>query len=218
MKRDDYSLTTLNGSSISEILLEIAALKKWKMGLISVCWEPRVRATEWFVALRVNKRPSQSISPTGRYYPPLTKRRDETRDRICISDTFRPTHGEDVTLGSPTMHPGDQHLPHNDKSGQSNPFTPQTTSITRMSAQEIATLQAKLDRQLGPEYISERPGAGGGKVQYLEAWKCINLANEIFGFNGWSSSIQNISVDYVRNLFGLLLTLGRWTRTGRMVV
>ena len=98
------------------------------------------------------------------------------------------------------MHPGDQHLPQNDRSGQTNPFMPQTPSITTISAQEIATLQAKLDRQLGPEYISDRPGAGGVRVQYLEAWKCINLANEIFGFNGWSSSIQNIAVDYVRNL------------------
>jgi DNA repair and recombination protein RAD52 len=95
------------------------------------------------------------------------------------------------------MHPGDQHLPQHDKSGQPNPFTPHMPSITRMSAQEIATMQAKLEKQLGPEYISDRPGAGGIKVHYLEAWKCINLANEIFGFNGWSSSIQNIAVDYV---------------------
>ena len=119
------------------------------------------------------------------------------------------------------MHPGDQHLPQNDRSGQSNPFVPQTPSITRMSAQEIATLQAKLDRQLGPEYISDRPGAGGARVQYLEAWKCINLANEIFGFNGWSSSIQNIAVDYVPDLsiesFGGRLTIldgreqGNWS-------
>jgi len=99
------------------------------------------------------------------------------------------------------MYPGDQHLPANDKSGQTNPFTAQQPFITRMSAQEIATLQAKLDRQLGPEYISDRPGAGGAKVHYLEAWKCINLANEIFGFNGWSSNIQNIAVDYVDALY-----------------
>jgi len=99
------------------------------------------------------------------------------------------------------MQPGDQHLPENDKSGQPNPFIPHAASITRMSAQEIATLQAKLDRKLGPEYISDRPGAGGVKVQYLEAWKVISLANEIFGFNGWSSSIQNISVDYVLGSF-----------------
>jgi Rad52/22 family double-strand break repair protein len=97
-----------------------------------------------------------------------------------------------------TMHPGDQHLPHNDRSGQPNPYSPPNPhTLSRATAQEIASLQARLDRQLGPEYISERPGAAGVRVQYLEAWKCINLANEIFGFNGWSSSIQNISVDYV---------------------
>lgn len=87
-----------------------------------------------------------------------------------------------------------------------------------MSAQEIANLQAKLDRQLGPEYISDRPGAGGAKVQYLEAWKCINLANEIFGFNGWSSSIQNIAVDYVHiSFFTTYIDSSRWTRTERRV-
>jgi DNA repair and recombination protein RAD52 len=95
------------------------------------------------------------------------------------------------------MHPGEQHLPQNDKSGQSNPFNSQPPSVTRMNARDIATLQARLDKQLGPEYISERPGAGGAKVHYLEAWKVINLANEVFGFNGWSSSIQNIAIDYV---------------------
>lgn len=86
-----------------------------------------------------------------------------------------------------------------------------------MSAQEIATLQAKLDRQLGPEYISDRPGAGGVKVYYMEAWKCINLANEIFGFNGWSSSIQNIAVDYVWTLSLTNTDDGRWMRIERLV-
>jgi DNA repair and recombination protein RAD52 len=86
-----------------------------------------------------------------------------------------------------------------------------------MSAQEIATLQAKLDRQLGPEYISDRPGAGGTKVHYMEAWKCINLANEIFGFNGWSSSIQNIAVDYVWTLSLTNIDACRWTRIEKLV-
>ena len=61
----------------------------------------------------------------------------------------------------------------------------------------MATLQSRLDKQLGPEYISTRPGAGGGKVHYLAAEKVINLANEVFGFNGWSSAIQNVQVDFV---------------------
>ncbi|KAI9017323.1 hypothetical protein BC832DRAFT_527575 [Gaertneriomyces semiglobifer] len=56
---------------------------------------------------------------------------------------------------------------------------------------------ANLRKQLGPEYISSRPGPGGGKVYYLEGWKSTQLANEIFGFNGWSHSIVDITLDYV---------------------
>ena len=33
-------------------------------------------------------------------------------------------------------------------------------------------------------------------MHYLSAEKVISLANEVFGFNGWSSSIQNIQVDF----------------------
>ncbi|CAG8694132.1 5641_t:CDS:2, partial [Funneliformis mosseae] len=64
--------------------------------------------------------------------------------------------------------------------------------------EEFAAIQANLTKQLGPEYVSSRPGpGGGGKVIYLEGWKAMNLANDIFGFNGWSSSIINITVDFV---------------------
>ena len=69
--------------------------------------------------------------------------------------------------------------------------------VSEYTAQEIATLSSRLEKQLGPEYISSRPGAGGGKVHYLSADKCINLANEVFGFNGWSSGIQNVQIDFV---------------------
>lgn len=34
-------------------------------------------------------------------------------------------------------------------------------------------------------------------MHYLAADKCISLANEVFGFNGWSSGIQNIQIDFV---------------------
>ena len=73
----------------------------------------------------------------------------------------------------------------------------QKQHITEYSAREIATLQSRLDKQLGPEFVSTRPGAGGGKVHYLAAEKAINLANQVFGFNGWSSSIQNVQIDFV---------------------
>lgn len=69
--------------------------------------------------------------------------------------------------------------------------------ISEYTAQEIATLSSRLNQRLGPEYISTRAGPGNSRVAYLSAEKAINLANEVFGFNGWSSSIQNIQIDFV---------------------
>ncbi|KAM0552536.1 hypothetical protein ACHAPJ_007864 [Fusarium lateritium] len=86
--------------------------------------------------------------------------------------------------------PGDQHTT------VTNPFEEQRPRVAEWAAKDIATISAKLDKQLGPEYISARAGPGGTKVHYLTAEKCITLANEVFGFNGWSSSIQNIQVDF----------------------
>ncbi|KAJ5326004.1 uncharacterized protein N7506_009106 [Penicillium brevicompactum] len=99
---------------------------------------------------------------------------------------------------------GDQHrggagsvMMPNSTGATANPFEEPQRRINEYTAQEIATLQARLDKKLGPEYISARPGAAGQKVHYLSADKCINLANEVFGFNGWSSSIQTIQIDFV---------------------
>eukprot|EP01130_Rhizamoeba_saxonica_P005272 TRINITY_DN2117_c0_g1_i3.p1 TRINITY_DN2117_c0_g1~~TRINITY_DN2117_c0_g1_i3.p1 ORF type:complete len:206 (-),score=52.85 TRINITY_DN2117_c0_g1_i3:32-649(-) len=36
-----------------------------------------------------------------------------------------------------------------------------------------------------------------GNFAYVESWKAIELANSIFGFSGWSSSIIDITPDYV---------------------
>ncbi|KAI1140216.1 recombination protein Rad52 [Hypoxylon sp. FL0543] len=87
--------------------------------------------------------------------------------------------------------PGDQH------NGIANPFEEARPRISEFTAAEIATLQSRLEKQLGPEYLSARSGPSGQKVHYIAAEKCIALANEVFGFNGWSSSIQNIQVDFV---------------------
>ncbi|GAB7348166.1 hypothetical protein MBLNU459_g6178t1 [Dothideomycetes sp. NU459] len=90
--------------------------------------------------------------------------------------------------------PGDQYR---DTKVTANPFEEHIPRVNEFTAREIATLQSRLDRQLGPEYISTRPGAGGGKVHYLAAEKVINLANEVFGFNGWSSEIKQVQIDFV---------------------
>lgn len=86
--------------------------------------------------------------------------------------------------------PGDQHT------AWANPFEENKPRVSEWTAKEIATIASKLDKQLGPEYISSRSGPGGSRVHYLTAEKVIGLANEVFGFNGWSSSIQNIQVDF----------------------
>ncbi|KAF2490862.1 hypothetical protein BU16DRAFT_530457 [Lophium mytilinum] len=85
--------------------------------------------------------------------------------------------------------PGDQYK------SIANPF--EDPRVSNFTAQEIATLQSRLSKQLGPEYVSTRPGAGGGRVAYLEAQKAINLANDVFGFNGWSSSVREVTIDFV---------------------
>jgi recombination DNA repair RAD52 pathway protein len=86
--------------------------------------------------------------------------------------------------------PGDQY-----KGDVTNPFEERV--VNGFTALEIATLQSRLNKQLGPEYISQRPGNGGGRVAYLEGNKAIALANEVFGFNGWSSSLGQVQIDFV---------------------
>ncbi|KAL9973228.1 hypothetical protein ACROYT_G019650 [Oculina patagonica] len=65
------------------------------------------------------------------------------------------------------------------------------------SPEEHQAIQNALNQKLGPEYISQRAGAGGQKLAYVEGWKLINLANETFGFNGWSHSVTHQNIDFV---------------------
>ncbi|XP_038054554.1 DNA repair and recombination protein RAD52-like [Patiria miniata] len=65
------------------------------------------------------------------------------------------------------------------------------------SQEEHAAVQAALRQKLGPEFISQRSGAGGQKLAYIEGWRLISLANETFGFNGWSHSVTHQNIDFV---------------------
>lgn len=63
---------------------------------------------------------------------------------------------------------------------------------------QLSTMQARLNQRLGPEYIAQRPGGGGaGKLHYLEGWKAIDLANDVFGFNGWSTTVRSLTTDFM---------------------
>ncbi|KAI0999670.1 DNA repair and recombination protein rhm52 [Podosphaera aphanis] len=92
---------------------------------------------------------------------------------------------------------GDQHLMEGKKNSVGFPYEEPKRQVSAYTAQEIATLQARLEKKLGPEYLSCRSGPGGQKMHYITADKCIQLANEVFGFNGWSSQIMACQVDFV---------------------
>ncbi|KAH9385792.1 DNA repair and recombination protein RAD52 [Nematocida major] len=57
--------------------------------------------------------------------------------------------------------------------------------------------KTELDRQLGPEYISFK-NTGYAEEPYIEGSAAINMANRIFGHDGWSSkilSVTNMSIE-----------------------
>uniref|UniRef100_A0A3B4BDH3 Uncharacterized protein n=1 Tax=Periophthalmus magnuspinnatus TaxID=409849 RepID=A0A3B4BDH3_9GOBI len=66
------------------------------------------------------------------------------------------------------------------------------------TAEEYQAVHDALRRKLGPEYISSRMAGGGQRVCYIEGHRVISLANEMFGYNGWSHSIsqQNVGIWY----------------------
>nr|ACO11517.1 DNA repair protein RAD52 homolog [Caligus rogercresseyi] len=72
----------------------------------------------------------------------------------------------------------------------------------QFSSQEFDAIEEALRKRLGPGYIASRPAAGGQRVAYIEGHKLVRLANEIFGFNGWSHSVTNSSIDFVDHVNG----------------
>ncbi|GAM24984.1 hypothetical protein SAMD00019534_081590 [Acytostelium subglobosum LB1] len=62
--------------------------------------------------------------------------------------------------------------------------------------EEIERLAIELSTPLPRDDQSERPGPGGTRLTYLESWKAIEIANRVFGFNGWSSRIVELTLDF----------------------
>eukprot|EP00064_Thunnus_orientalis_P014402 superscaffoldBa00002493_g14446 len=78
------------------------------------------------------------------------------------------------------------------------------------TAEEYQAVHSALRQRLGPEYISTRVAGGGQRaslcccslsVCYIEGHRVIGLANEMFGYNGWSHSISQQNVGTTRGAF-----------------
>lgn len=76
-------------------------------------------------------------------------------------------------------------------SAASGPFPPPPpppaafadAAFSRHDAERIGRM---LDRRLTKSDCKQRAGPSGRKLTYLESWKVIDLANKIFGWDGWS--------------------------------
>lgn len=73
----------------------------------------------------------------------------------------------------------------------------QEASTSSWQADELDRMSTLLSKKLGPEFLSQRVGGGGAKLTYIEGWRVINIANEVFGFSGWSSEIKHLDIDFV---------------------
>ena len=84
----------------------------------------------------------------------------------------------------------------------SDPTPISTFGEVKFSEEEHEAIENALKKRLGPNYLSTRPAMGGQKVVYIEGWRLIDIANSIFGFNGWSHSVTNSTVDFIDHFNG----------------
>lgn len=69
--------------------------------------------------------------------------------------------------------------------------------IRPYTAEEEQRIAAELDKPLELCEVKSRQGNGNITLNYLEGWRATELANSIFGFNGWSCEIKSVVQDYL---------------------
>ena len=95
----------------------------------------------------------------------------------------RSYYKEHLQPTNPLLHPTTSFTPRSHPN--SNLTYPNSfTGMSKHMEDKQRRLQDSLDKVLGPDYVQNRPGGGGTKLTYLEGWRAINLANEVFGYNG----------------------------------
>ena len=124
---------------------------------------------------RANPNPTLSTTSTARMdghahtqdrKPPITQRRPPPPSHAFAIPPPSPlSTWEHQAPADPDFTQGQPTYSHASATGQSQGQGQQEGQFVRMSeytAGQIATLQSRLQKQLGPEYIMNRPGPGGG--------------------------------------------------------
>lgn len=62
--------------------------------------------------------------------------------------------------------------------------------------QERHNILNNLNKKLHPEFLTSRQGFNNIRMTYIEGWQVIELANKIYCFDGWSSEVKNIKIEY----------------------
>ncbi|KAF9989223.1 DNA repair protein rad52 [Mortierella antarctica] len=73
----------------------------------------------------------------------------------------------------------------------------QSSKHSKFSLEERSRLNRDLQKYLAPEFTATRAGPGRSTLTYVEGWRIKNLANSVFGFDGWSSTITDVTVDFL---------------------
>lgn len=68
--------------------------------------------------------------------------------------------------------------------------------MSSFSKEEFEGITKKLE-DVEEEDICFRSGVGGTKLAYIEGWRVIKITNDIFGFNGWSTSIISVTTEFI---------------------
>lgn len=74
--------------------------------------------------------------------------------------------------------------------------------------EEQKKIKNKLKKCLGPEFVVDRTGAGNMQMTYIQGGMIVNLANHVFGFNGWSNRIKHFTQEYSEKTADGRLSLG----------
>lgn len=73
-------------------------------------------------------------------------------------------------------------------------MTPTTFGTTPYTPLEARQIDEQLAIPLSKRDVKVRPGPGGKRLTYIEGWRAIDIANSIFGFDGWSSQLVSLDV------------------------